>query len=75
MGALQIQIGTFHRSVSCDEGSMVLNESRRDSDFNSRTEFIPVRLLDRTDLQQSNSTEPWIWSWTDGHICREHHHQ
>ena len=74
MGALQIPIGTFHRSVSGDGGSMVLNQSRRDPDFNFRTEFIPVRLHDRPDLQQAKATDPWIWCWKEGHICREHHH-
>lgn len=74
MGALQIPIGTFHRSRSGDDGSMVLNQSHRDSDFNFRTEFIPVRLKDREDLLQAKATDPWIWSWKDGHICREHRH-
>ena len=53
---------------------MVLNQSHRDSDFNFRTECIPVRLQDREDLLQAKATDPWIWSWKDGHICREHRH-
>ncbi|MGB1622546.1 MAG: hemagglutinin [Synechococcus sp.] len=74
MGALQIPTGTYHRSVSGEEGSMVLNQSTRDAEFNFRTEFIPVRLGDRADLQQAKAIDPWIWSWKDGHICREHQH-
>lgn len=75
MGALQIPIGTFHRSVSNDVGSMVLNQSHRDPEFDFRTEFIPVRLNDHPDLQQAKAIDPWVWSWKDGHICREHQHQ
>ncbi len=37
MGALQIPKGTFHRSMSCESGNMVLNQSNRDQDFNFRT--------------------------------------
>lgn len=72
MGALQIPTGTFHRSVSGDEGSMVLNQSIRDRDFNFRTEFNPVSLRDRSDLREAHACEPWIWSWRDGHIYRQH---
>ena len=32
---------------------MVLKQSRRDPNFNFRTEFIPVRVQDRADLQQA----------------------
>ena len=72
MGALQIPIGTYHRSVSSDEGSLVLNQSMRDQGFDYRTEFIPVRLEEREDLLKAQATIPWIWSWKDGHICRDH---
>ena len=72
MGALQIPTGTFHRSVSGDEGSMVLNQSIRDRDFNFRTEFNPVSLRDRSDLREAHACEPWIWSWRDGNIYRQH---
>ena len=30
MGALQIPIGTYHRSISCKKGSIVLNQAMRD---------------------------------------------
>ena len=33
MGALQIPIGTYHRSTSFETGSMVLNQSLRDPQF------------------------------------------
>ena len=73
MGALQIPIGTFHRSVSGEAGSMVLNQSIRDRDFNSQTEFNPVSLRDRTGLPEAHACDPWIWSWSwrNGHICRQ----
>ncbi|WP_390128453.1 hypothetical protein [Synechococcus sp. HIMB2401] len=72
MGALQIPIGTYHRSVSSNEGSLVLNQSMRDHGFDYRTEFIPVRLEEREDLLKAKASVPWIWSWKDGHICRDH---
>ena len=72
MGALQIPIGTYHRSVSSIEGSLVLNQSMRDREFDYRTEFIPIRLQAQEDLREAKATVPWIWSWKDGHICRDH---
>jgi hypothetical protein len=33
MGALQIPVGTYHRSTSFETGSMVLNQSLRDPQF------------------------------------------
>ena len=72
MGVLQIPIGTFHRSVSGEEGSLVLNQSIRDPNFNYATEFIPVKLSDRHDLMTARSSSPWVWTWRDGHICRHH---
>ena len=58
MGALQIPIGTFHRSVSGEDGSLVLNQSVRDQNFNYATEFIPVKLSDRQDLMTAKSSPP-----------------
>ena len=72
MGALQIPIVTPHRSVSSHEGSLVLNQSMRDYGFDDRTEFISVRLQEREDFRKAKATVPWIWSWKDGHICRDH---
>ena len=72
MGALQIPVGTYHRSTSGETGSMVLNQSLRDSQFDFKTEFIPVSLEGREDLCQAQASVPWVWSWKDGHICRSH---
>ena len=72
MGAIQIPVGTYHRSMSGDEGSVVLNQSVRDPSFDYSTEFIPVRLEDDESLLRARSASPWIWSWKEGHICRHH---
>ncbi|MEB3262935.1 MAG: hemagglutinin [Synechococcus sp.] len=72
MGALQIPLGTLHRSTSGEEGSLVLNQSVRDPEFSYATEFIPVSLRDREDLQGLLATAPWVWSWREGHIHRGH---
>lgn len=70
MGALEIPIGTYHRSVSGTQGSTVLNQSIRDPNFNFHTEFIPVSLRERGDLQALLQTPPCVWSWGHGHIQR-----
>ena len=72
MGALEIPVGTYHRSISAEEGSLVLNQSIRDAAFSYATEFIPVSLRDRPDLQQARAVEPWRCSWHGGHIRRQH---
>ena len=72
MGALQIPIGTFHRSESGEGGSLVLNQSVRDADFDYATEFIPVSLRQRPDLQAARAVRPWVWSWQGGHLRRSH---
>ena len=72
MGALQIPTGTYHRSVSGDEGSVVLNQSIRDTLFDYGTEFIPVCLRENQALIDARSSTPWVWRWRDGHICRYH---
>ena len=41
-GALMIPTHTYHRSVSGDTGSIVINQAVRDDDFNDKYEFIPV---------------------------------
>jgi hypothetical protein len=73
MGALEIPAGTFHRSISGSEGSLVLNQSIRDSQFCFATEFIPVNLRERADLQEARAVEPWLWCWKNGHISRSAH--
>lgn len=72
MGALAIPVGTYHRSISGEEGSLVLNQSIRDNAFSYATEFIPVNLRERPDLQAARAVEPWRWSWHNGHIRRQH---
>ena len=70
MGALQIPIGTYHRSVSGTDGSIVLNQTVRDPDFDSKKEFIPVSLRKRADLRKAKEAEPVFWIWDDGRIRR-----
>ena len=70
MGALQIPIGTFQRSVSAESGSVVLNQSIRDQAFDFATEFIPVSLHGNRALQAARAQTPWVWTFRDGHICR-----
>ena len=41
-GALVIPVGTYHRSTSGEEGSIVINQAIRDDEFDPETEFIPV---------------------------------
>ena len=72
MGALEIPVGTYHRSISGEEGSLVLNQSIRDPAFSYATEFIPMCLADRPDLQTARAIKPWRWSWHHGHIRRQH---
>ncbi|MFY8149338.1 MAG: hemagglutinin [Prochlorococcaceae cyanobacterium] len=72
MGALEIPLGTLHRSISGEKGSLVLNQSVRDGAFSYATEFVPVSLRDRPDLAALLETAPWVWSWRNGHIHREH---
>ena len=70
MGALKIPIGTYHRSVSGKEGSIVLNQAVRDSDFDPAKEFKPVSLRHRADLQKAKAADPVFWIWQDGKIRR-----
>ena len=71
MGALQIPIGTFHRSISNnDDGSIVLNQAVRDENFNPEKEFTPVSLRERKDLQEAKGKDPVYWVWEKDHIKR-----
>ena len=70
MGALQIPIGTYHRSTSNKEGSIVLNQAVRDEKFNPENEFIPVSLRDRQDLQSALKKDPVYWVWEKDQIQR-----
>ena len=49
-GALVVPIGTYHRSTSGENGSIVINQAIRDADFNPETEFIPVSAGNNADL-------------------------
>jgi hypothetical protein len=49
-GALVIPVGTYHRSISGEDGSIVINQAIRDDEFNSETEFIPVSAAQSEDL-------------------------
>ena len=46
IGALEIQPGVYHRSVSCEEGSILLNHAVRDELYNENNEFNPTPLSD-----------------------------
>ena len=70
MGALQIPIGTFHRSISGENGSIVINQAIRDKQFESNIEFNPISIENRIDLQKAKCKEPIIWLWKDGEIKR-----
>ena len=41
-GALVVPVGTYHRSTSGSDGSIVINQAIRDDAFNPDTEFMPV---------------------------------
>ena len=70
MGALQIPIGTYHRSRSSKEGSIVLNQAVRDIKFNPENEFRPVSLRDRKDLKEAHKRNPVYWVWEKDKIKR-----
>ena len=70
MGTLQIPIGTYHRSISNHEGSIVLNQAIRDEKFNPKNEFTPVSLRDRKDLQETQKKDPVYWIWEKDQIKR-----
>jgi len=70
MGALQIPIGTFHKSVSGRNGSIVINQAIRDERFESSSEFDPISINNREDLEKAKSVDPIIWFWKDGEIKR-----
>ena len=43
IGALEILPGVYHRSVSCEEGSILLNHAVRDEEYDEAKEFNPTR--------------------------------
>ena len=49
-GALVIPIGTYHRSISGPDGSIVINQAKRKEGFSPETEFRPVSAAADSDL-------------------------
>ena len=41
-GALIIPARTYHRSISGEDGSIVINQAIRDDEFDPEKEFVPV---------------------------------
>ena len=70
MGALQIPIGTYHRSESGKEGSIVLNQATRDDAFDKRKEFSPVSLRSNKKLRKARRAHPVYWIWEEKRIKR-----
>ena len=68
MGALQIPIGTYHRSESGKEGSIVLNQATRDDMFDQRKEFSPVSLRSNKQLRKASQAYPVYQIWEEERI-------
>ena len=49
-GALFIPRGTFHRSVSGEEGSIIINQAHRYDGFDASAEFYPVSCATNMEL-------------------------
>ena len=56
-GALVIPRGTFHRSVSGENGSIVINQAKRYDGFDPSAEFFPVSSATNTDLYNALTQE------------------
>ncbi len=69
MGALEIPLGTYHRSISGKEGSIVLNQPKRDKFFNPTKEFIPQKL-DKISLVKARKSPPVYWIYENNQIKR-----
>ena len=69
MGALEIPIGTYHRSISGKEGSVVLNQPTRDKFFDPAKEFIPQKL-NTLDLMKARKSPPVYWVLENNQIKR-----
>ena len=70
MGALQIPIGTYHRSESGKAGSIVLNQATRDNAFDQTKEFSPVSLRSNKQLRNARQAHPVYWMWEEEKIKR-----
>ncbi|MCR8538966.1 MAG: hemagglutinin [Prochlorococcus marinus CUG1439] len=69
MGALEIPAGTYHRSISGKEGSIVLNQPIRDELFDSKKEFVPQKLKTLS-LINARKSPPVYWIWENDQIKR-----
>jgi len=69
MGALEIPIGTYHRSISGKEGSVVLNQPTRDKFFDPAKEFIPQKL-NKSNLMKARQSSPVYWIVENNQIKR-----
>ena len=49
-GALKIPLNTYHRSISGEEGSIVINQAQRDDLFETNKEFSPVSVVNNEKL-------------------------
>jgi hypothetical protein len=49
-GALKIPLNTYHRSISGEEGSIVINQAQRDDLFETNKEFSPVSVINNEKL-------------------------
>ena len=56
-GALFLPRGTYHRSISGENGSIVINQAHRYDGFNSSTEFLPVSVAEDAKLYECLKTE------------------
>ena len=56
-GALIIPRGTFHRSVSGENGSIVINQAKRYEGFDASAEFYPVSTAENKELYNILRTE------------------
>ena len=56
-GALFIPRGTFHRSVSGENGSIVINQAKRYDGFDPSAEFYPVSCATNIDLYNALTRE------------------
>ena len=51
-GDLMIPLKTYHRSISGDDGSVVINQSSRTEGFDHNTEFVPVSAAENKRLYE-----------------------
>ena len=56
-GALVIPRGTFHRSVSGEKGSIVINQAKRYEGFDASKDFIPVSCAEDMKLYNTLRNE------------------